>query len=166
MQLVLSPNPILSQVTEPWDFATDQDPEVLEKEMIKIMQTFQGIGLSANQVGILKRVFVIKLQNNAEPFAMFNPSVIKRSDAIQTSNEGCLSFPNLWLDIPRPQVIESEYFDITGKQCTITLTGIDARCFLHELDHLNGVVFTEHVSQMKLILARKKQRKNNGRTKR
>jgi peptide deformylase len=71
----------------------------------------------------------------------------------------------LWLGVKRPTSIEAEYFDKLGNKCIITLTGIDARCFLHELDHLNGIVFTQKVSPMKLMLARKKQRKYNGRTK-
>ena len=96
---------------------------------------------------------------------MSNPKVTSQSSTIQDTEEGCLSFPDLWLGVKRPQSIEAEYLDKTGKQCTITLTGTDARCFLHELDHLDGIVFTEKVSQMKLMLARKKQRKYNGRTK-
>jgi peptide deformylase len=165
MQLILDPNPILKQRAEDWNFEEDTGAEQLEREMIQIMKTFNGAGLAANQVGLLKRVFVIKLTDRDEPFAMFNPSVISQSNTIQNSEEGCLSFPKLWLDIARPKQIESEYFDKTGNKCTITLTGFDARCFLHELDHLNGQVFTEKVKSMQLMLARKKQRKNNGRTK-
>lgn len=168
MNLILAPNPILLQVSEEWNFAVDIDAETVETEMIHLMKTFNGIGLAGNQVGLLKRVFVIKLKHHedrTEPFAMFNPKVISASNEIQTTDEGCLSFPELWLGVSRPNKIESEYLDKQGNTCTITLTGIDARCFLHELDHLNGVVFIDKVSQMKLILARKKQRKYNGRTK-
>jgi peptide deformylase len=96
---------------------------------------------------------------------MFNPRVLSESSTTQTTDEGCLSFPELWLGVSRPNKIESEYLDKNGNTCTITLTGIDARCFLHELDHLNGIVFTEKVSPMKLMLAKKQQRKYNGRTK-
>jgi peptide deformylase len=164
MKLVLDPDPILKQQAIDWDFETDQDAEQIESEMISLMKTFKGIGLAANQVGLLRRVFTIQLKDR-EPFAMFNPKVTSQSSTIQDTEEGCLSFPDLWLGVKRPQSIEAEYLDKTGKQCTITLTGTDARCFLHELDHLDGIVFTEKVSQMKLMLARKKQRKYNGRTK-
>jgi len=163
--LRLDPDPILKQCAEDWDFAVDKNAGEVEAEMIRLMKIFKGIGISANQVGLLKRVFVLKLKDSTEPFAMFNPTVISESKESQDSEEGCLSFPELWLGIKRPKEIEAVYLDKLGNECKIKLTGLDARCFLHELDHLNGVVFTEKVSQMKLILARKKQRKKNGRTK-
>jgi peptide deformylase len=166
MKLILDPDPILKQIAVPWDFSVDINAEQVEAEMIEIMKTFHGRGLAGNQVGLLKRVFVIKLESTGETLAMFNPKVIGLSDTEQDSEEGCLSFPNLWLKIKRPNKIDVEYLDKTGKECKITLTGIDARCFLHELDHLDGITFTNKVSQMKLLLARKQQRKNNGRTKR
>ena len=81
------------------------------------------------------------------------------------AEEGCLSFPNLWLAVKRPASINAKYLDRTGKECTIELKGIDARCFLHELDHLDGVCFTDKVSKLKLAMAIKKQRKHNGRAK-
>lgn len=168
MKLVVDPDPILKQTAVAWDFEVDENAEVVEQEMVSIMKSFKGIGLAANQVGLLKRVFTIQLQKHpelTEPFAMFNPEVLDKSTNEQSGEEGCLSFPNLWLDIKRSQSIDVKYLDKLGKECKITLTGIDARCFLHELDHLDGEVFTDKVSQMKLILARKQQRKRNGRTK-
>lgn len=165
MKLVLDPDPILKKRAEDWDFTIDKDAEKIESEMISIMKAFNGRGLAANQVGLLKRVFVIKLEKTGQTLAMFNPKVIANEQSEIDQEEGCLSFPNLWLKIKRPNKIDVEYLDNTGKEFTITLSGIDARCFLHELDHLNGVVFTSKISQMKLALARKKQRKNNGRTK-
>lgn len=170
MKLVVDPDPILKQVAEEWNFEKDTNAAEVESEMIQIMKTFYGRGLAGNQVGLLKRVFTIQLEHHpdkAEPFAMFNPKVVAiDNESIEDFEEGCLSFPNLWLQVKRPRAITSEYFDKDGNKCIIQLTGIDARCFLHELDHLNGVVFTDKVSQLKLALARKKQRKNNGRTKR
>lgn len=159
MKLILDPDPILKQRAVEWDFAVDTNAEEVESEMIKIMTTFRGRGLAGNQVGLLKRVFIIKLDKTGETVSMFNPEVVESGTAEQSGEEGCLSFPNLWLDVKRPNKIDVKYFDKNGKECTITLTGIDARCFLHELDHLNGITFTDKVSQMKLMLARKKQRK-------
>jgi len=164
MKLVKDPDPILKQPAIEWDFSVDTNTEETENGMIEIMQSFNGIGLAANQVGLLKRVLTIQLQNHPEitkPFAMFNPKIVMVDDTVPMieSEEGCLSFPNLWLKVKRFKGVTVEYFDKTGKSCIIELSGIDARCFLHELDHLNGIVFTEHVSQMKLMLARKKQRK-------
>jgi peptide deformylase len=167
MKLINSPNPILLQRAEEWNFDSDIGADAVEQQMVEIMQAHGGIGLAGNQVGLLKRVFTIKLQDNDTPLAMFNPRVISASEHVHLAEEGCLSFPELWLDVKRPCTIDSEYFDKSGNKCTITLTGIDARCFLHELDHLDGKVFTQQVSPMKLLLAQKKQlkRKRNGRTK-
>lgn len=160
LKLVLDPDPILLQRAEEWDFAVDTNAHELENEMIQLMKTFNGRGLAGNQVGILKRVFTIKLEQTGETLAMFNPKIVSVNNGEQEIEEGCLSFPNLWIKIKRPNKIDVEYLDKHGKECKNTLTGIDARCFLHELDHLDGIVFTSKVSQMKLILARKNQRKN------
>lgn len=165
LKLIVSPNPILLEKAVDWDFSADANANDLEKEMISIMETFNGIGLAANQVGILKRVFVIKLKDKDAAFGMFNPKLVSVSKEQQSNQEGCLSFPNLWLDVKRPASIDVEYLDSAGNECKITLKGIDARCFLHELDHLDGKVFTEKVNPMALMLAQKKQkskRKYNG----
>jgi len=165
MKLITSPNIVLKTQAVEWNFDTDTDAAALEVDMVKLMIDSNGIGLAANQVGILKRVFAIRLADQV-PFCMFNPKVLSVSKEEQSDEEGCLSFPDLWLDVKRPQSVEAEYFDRQGKECKITLTGIDARCFLHELDHLDGVCFTDKISQLKLAMAIKKQRKRNGRTKR
>lgn len=159
MKLILDPDPILKQRANEWDFSVDSGAIELEKEMIETMNMFRGRGLAGNQVGLLKRVFVIKLDATGETLAMFNPEVIDESKFEQSGDEGCLSFPNLWLDVKRPNNISVKYFDKFGKECKISLSGMDARCFLHELDHLNGITFTTKVSSMKLMLAKKKQRK-------
>ena len=160
MKLVLDPDPILKQKAVEWDFTVDTNAEEVEAEMIQIMKAFKGRGLAGNQVGLLKRVFTIHLDQTGETLAMFNPRIVESTSACQTAEEGCLSFPNLWLTVKRPNKIDVEYLDKTGKECKITLTGIDARCFLHELDHLDGITFTDKVSPMTVLLARKKQRKN------
>lgn len=125
------------------------------------MKANNGIGLAGNQVGLLRRVFVMKLQDGRE-LGCFNPWIMFGDNDKINDNEGCLSFPNLWLKVQRHNKITAAYLDNTGKQCIIELEGIDARCFQHELDHLNGVTFTEYVSDLKLKMARKKQRKLNG----
>lgn len=171
MKLIKSPDPILLQTAIAWDFATDSNAAEVEESMVDLMiNSNHAIGLAANQVGLTKRVFALQLQNHPtmlSPFAMFNPILISVSTEIQIGLEGCLSFPDLWLEIKRPILIDVEYFDKFGIQCILQLNGIDARCFLHELDHLNGICFTQKVSQLKLAMAQKKQfkRKQNGRTK-
>lgn len=169
MQLVPDNDVSLKVIADNWLFDLDQNPEILEQNLIKLMIESNGIGLSANQVGILKRVFSIQLQDHPtikQPLAMFNPSLISASEEEVLGLEGCLSFPNLWLEIKRPKHIEVQYFDKNAQECKLNLSNTDARCFLHELDHLNGICFVEKVSKLKLNYAIKKQRKVNGRTKR
>jgi len=160
--LVKEGDPILTQEAEHWDFINQVILAVeVEREMLEIMRASKGIGLAGNQVGLLRRVFVMQLQDGRE-LGCFNPWIMfGDNDKIQ-DDEGCLSFPNLWLKVARHNKITASYLDNTGKPCIIELEGLDARCFQHELDHLNGVTFTEHVSDLKLQMARKKQRKLNG----
>jgi peptide deformylase len=129
--------------------------------MLETMNASNGIGLAANQVGLDRRVFVMKLTDGRE-MGFFNPYILYGDNDLEDGEEGCLSFPNLWLRVKRNKKITAGYLDNTGKQCIIELEGIDARCFQHELDHLDGITFTEHVSDLKLKMARKKQRKLNG----
>ena len=168
LQLVKSPNEGLLVPAIDWDFGVDTGTESVEKDMLELLIAARGIGLAAQQVGLTKRVFAIKLKNG-NMLAMFNPKSKSTSAKEHSADEGCLSFPDLWLNVNRPISVEAEYFDKCGNQCTMTLEGIDARCFLHELDHLNGVVFTSKVTPMQLLLAQKEnltKRNRNGRTKR
>lgn len=165
MQLIKFPNQVLKQKAEDWDFEKDTGAESLEVDMVQLMVQSNGIGLAANQVGLLKRVFAIRLKDQV-PFCMFNPHIIKSDGTIVEGEEGCLSFPDLFFNVKRQQNITVGYLDRKGKDCIIELSGIDARCFQHELDHLDGVCFTDYISPLKLALAIKKQRKKrNGRTK-
>jgi peptide deformylase len=123
-----------------------------------------GVGLAANQVGIAKRVFVIGNLNIPEfpkPFALFNPKIIGVSEELSVFKEGCLSYPGLWLNIKRPKKIIAEYQDRYATTHTVAIDGYVARCFQHELDHLDGVCFVDKVSPLKLQLAMKKIRKHN-----
>jgi len=161
MKLYLEDDPILKQKAENWDFENHVNAAVIEREMIETMKSSNGIGLAGNQVGLLRRVFVMKLADGRE-IGCFNPWIMIGDNDLINGEEGCLSFPNLWIKVERHNKITAAYLDNTGKQCIIELEGIDSRCFQHELDHLNGVTFTEHVSNLKLQMARKKQRKLNG----
>jgi peptide deformylase len=161
LNLVKDPDPILKQKAENWDFENHINAAVIEKEMLEIMKANNGIGLAGNQVSLLRRVFVMKLTDGRE-IGFFNPTILVGDNDNQEDTEGCLSFPNLWLKIPRHNKITAMYLDNTGKQCIIELEGLDSRCFQHELDHLDGITFTEYVSDLKLNMARKKQRKLNG----
>ena len=159
--LIHETNPILKQKAENWDFETHVNAAVIEREMLELMRSSNAIGLAGNQIGLLRRVFVMKLADGRE-LGCFNPWIMLGDNDLINGEEGCLSFPNLWLKVERHNKITAAYLDNTGKQCIIELKGIDARCFQHELDHLDGITFTEHVSALKLQMARKKQRKLNG----
>ena len=161
LKLHTEDDPILKQPAERWDFVNHVNAAVIEREMLELMRACNAIGLAGNQVGLLRRIFVMRTADGRE-LGCFNPWIMIGDNDLIHSEEGCLSFPNLWLKVPRHNKITAAYLDNTGKQCIIELEGIDARCFQHELDHLDGVTFTEHVSNLKLQMARKKQRKLNG----
>lgn len=169
LKLVKHPNEILNETMPDFDFENPvMDPRTLEEEMVKLMAESGGMGLSANQVGVRARMFVIEtknLQGVHTPFAVFNPKVIATDPDEESGDEGCLSFPNLYFKVKRSPHVVAEFLDRDANKCIIRFDGIDARCFLHELDHLNGICFTDRISKLKLEMALKKQRKLNGRTK-
>jgi len=162
MEFKLGPHESLVEKSTPWNFATDGDAEQLEKDMIDFMISAKGIGLAANQIGMTKQVFVIGSNNIPGfpmPFAVFNPKIINISEDVALDQEGCLSYPDLWLAIKRPTKIQVEYQNSKGDIIEAEMDGLVSRCFQHEFDHLNGICFVDKVSQMKLNLAMKRIRK-------
>ena len=121
------------------------------------MKLYGGLGLSANQCGVFQRVFVIG--TDQFQIACINPKVVKFNTEPVKGNEGCLSFPGLFLNTPRCENVDVEYTDENGIVRKMTLEGITARCFLHELDHLNGIRFVDHVGPVALAQGRRKQTK-------
>ncbi|MFZ9848073.1 MAG: peptide deformylase [Flavobacteriales bacterium] len=121
------------------------------------MGKFSGLGLSANQCGIKLRAFLI----GTDQFQIFciNPKVTDQSAEQSKDNEGCLSFPGLFCKIERPKWVDVEFTTQNGELKQMRLEGLTARCFLHELDHLNGVRFIERIGPVALQMARKKQNK-------
>jgi peptide deformylase len=130
---------------------------MLAKRMKMTMKLYGGIGLSANQCGVSERMFVI----GTDEFQMvcINPKVIKKSETAVKNKEGCLSYPGLFLSIDRPDWIDVEYTDEFGNTKESRLEGVSAQCFLHELDHLNGIKFVTYAKPVALQMARKKQKK-------
>ena len=160
MKLVKSPSKWLEKKVQPFDFEK-LDALNIADEMIKLMVQEGGIGLSANQVALDAQIFVTKpyFVNNNQPLVFINPEIVSITEEVEDMPEGCLSHPDLFLKVKRPKGVFAKYLDITAKECTIELYDIDARCFLHEYDHLQGIEFTDRVSKLKLDLARKKQTK-------
>jgi peptide deformylase len=160
MRLVKSPDPWLEKKVEPFDFEK-LDAKAISEEMIELMLAEGGIGLSANQVALDAQIFVMKphlLEDNS-PLVIINPVLTSVTVNYEDLPEGCLSHPGLYLKVKRPRGLIAKYLDINAKECTIELYDIDARCFLHEWDHLQGVEFTDRVSKLKLDMAKKKQKK-------
>ena len=121
------------------------------------MKLYNGLGLSANQCGVFERVFIVG--NEEIVIVCINPKLIKASDDLIKDNEGCLSFPGLFLKVERASSVEVEYYDLQGKKYNTTFTGLTARCFLHELDHMNGITMNKHVKPLALKMAKEKQGK-------
>jgi len=160
MKLVKSPDPWLQKQVSKFNF-DKLDADFISKEMIGLMLVEGGIGLSANQIGLDAQIFVMKpfLLSDKTPFAVINPVIEKVTEDKELMPEGCLSHPGLFLNISRPKGLVAKYLDISAKECTIELYDIDARCFLHEYDHLQGIEFTDRVSRLKLDMAKKKLKK-------
>ena len=130
------------------------DPKEIEKKLIEVMDKFGGLGLSANQVGLDARVFIMKTADKGT-VAFFNPEFTKVSQETDLMKEGCLSFPDIYLMIKRSKQVEMKYYDSDGVQHVIMLEGLGARCVQHEVDHLNGIIFLQRASQMKVERALK-----------
>lgn len=131
--------------------------EDLASLMHQTRKEHKAIGLAANQCGIPIRMFV--MGTDGHDFTCINPEIVNTNTTRVQIKEGCLSFPGLLLDVKRPSDITVKYYDENLNLVECKLSGMLARCFQHELDHLNGVTFTEHVSKLRLDMGRKKQSK-------
>lgn len=151
LPLVLVPQPVLRQVAEPVDEVTDELVKLAD-DMAETMYDAPGIGLAANQIGVLKRVIVMDCAREDAPPAlwkMFNPEIILRSDEATKMEEGCLSIPGHNAEVKRPSEVHVAYLDSDGVRQEMQATGLLAACVQHEIDHLNGVLFIDHLSRLK-----------------
>lgn len=156
--LVPESHPVLHEVLLEFDFSNPPvNPNEFASTLVETCKKHKGYGLSANQCGFKHRVFVMGAGD--EYVAFFNPKVISLSDEMALMDEGCLSYPLLTLKISRPKEIMVEYQDFNGELRNTKLVGISARCFLHELDHMNGIVYTSRVKPLAFQMAMKKRDK-------
>jgi peptide deformylase len=156
--LVPETHPALKFKLPDFDFANPPvDPSEFASSLVETCKKYNGLGLSANQCGYNYRVFV--MGSGEEYVAFFNPKIISVSEETTRMEEGCLSYMDLFLNIERPSIIEVEYQDFTGATKTAKFAGITARCFQHELDHMNGIVYTMHVKPLAMQMAMKKRSK-------
>jgi peptide deformylase len=162
LNIVKFPDPILRERMPDFDFADPiVDPKQLEKDMIETMLSNNGMGLAANQVGIATRVFTMghpSMPENAQAF--FNPEVVANTDDIADLEEGCLSFPGIFVTIKRPKAVKVRWQNSSGEWQEGEFKGYECKCFLHELDHLEGIVFSDRTSQLKWAMAMKKFKSN------
>lgn len=153
-------DPILQEKLQDFDFSKpDIDPELLEKTLVSLMLQYRGVGLAANQIGYNRRVFAMGTKESAD--ALFNPIIIEESEEKVIESEGCLSFPGIYIEIERPKGLIVECYNSKGDPQNFELVGFDARIFYHELRHLNGDVFLQDVSRLKLERAIKKAKTYN-----
>ena len=157
---------VLSSIA-PFDIEHFKKEEKIElkeftNNMFETMKSYGGIGLSANQVGKPYRMFIMgdhSQIHKGKKWVCINPEIKEISKQTTRMKEGCLTFPFLFLDIERPSAIKVKYLDEELKEQEEEMIGIVARCFQHELDHMQGIVFTEKVSKFKLDYALKKRDK-------
>jgi len=150
-EIITLPDPRLRQVSEP--VATiDGDIRRLADDMLETMYAAPGIGLAAIQVGVRKRVITLDLAKKDEPPApqvFINAEVVSTSEERATYEEGCLSIPEYYDEVERPSQVKVRYTDLDGTVQEIEANGLLATCLQHEIDHINGVLFIDHLSKLK-----------------
>ena len=149
--ILIAPHPILRRKTRPVrpeDAATLRD---LLPRMFEAMYLAPGIGLAAPQVGLDLRFAIVDLHENdlRAPITLINPEVIRESDQLAAREEGCLSLPGQYAEIVRPESVRVRYHDLDGTRHELDATGLLATCLQHEIDHLDGVLFVDHLSALK-----------------
>ena len=145
LNIVKDGDPILRKKSRPVE-VIDERIKTLAEDMIETMRATNGCGLAAVQVGKLRRLVVVEVEEN-KPYVMINPEIIKR-EGNQQDVEGCLSVPNQWGITDRPMTVTVRYTGLDGKVHKATGSELKARAFCHELDHLDGILFTDNVIRM------------------
>lgn len=166
LSILEAPDPRLKVKSMPVDEVTDETRKLIE-DMFETMYDAPGIGLAAVQVGVPKRLLVIDLQERDEetdatirnPMVFINPEILEASDELASYNEGCLSVPDQYADVERPSVIRARWLDRDGKGHEKRIDGMLATCLQHEMDHLEGILFIDHLSKLKRDMVLKKLQK-------
>ncbi|MDF1631705.1 peptide deformylase [Mycoplana sp. MJR14] len=149
--LIILPDPILRQVSQPLE-AINDEARRLADDMLETMYDAPGIGLAAIQIGVPRRMLVLDVSKEGEektPLVFINPEIVASSDQRSVYEEGCLSIPDYYAEVERPAGITVRYLDRDGRGQTIEADGLLATCLQHEIDHLNGVLFIDHISKLK-----------------
>ena len=166
-ELILEGNPILNKRLETFNFTDPQeDPKKLKEELLQAMVKYEGVGLSACQLGIDLTVFVMRF--NGDAIVCFNPRITQYTEESTYMREGCLSFPGLYFPVTRSHGINATYANEEGTVMSASFIEVSAKIFQHEYDHMSGKLYTEYTNGIMMRNARKKQnlwrrkRKNNG----
>jgi peptide deformylase len=158
-----TPDPILRQISSPVEEVTDELRKLID-DMFDTMYAAPGIGLAAIQVGVPKRLLVIDLQEPEEeggepikdPLVFVNPEILEVSETTKPYNEGCLSLPDQYAEVLRPDRVRARWLDRNGQAHEEWIDGLLAVCLQHEIDHLNGILFIDHLSRLKRDMIMKK----------
>lgn len=160
-EILVVPHPVLKQVSEPVPEVTD-DLRALMDDMLETMYAAPGIGLAAVQIGVPKRIIVMDLAREgeeAQPRYFVNPEIVWASDETAPYEEGCLSVPDIYDEVERPARVKLRYLNYQGEAVEEDAEGLFAVCIQHEMDHLEGVLFIDHLSRLKREQAIKKVKK-------
>ncbi len=170
LPLVIAPDPRLKKISETVKEEDINDElRVFMDDMLETMYEHHGLGLAAVQVGALKRIIAMDVAMGSirydgshdpdatpDPIFLINPEIVKASEEKFVFEEGCLSFPTQFADVERPKKVTVRFFDYYGKERELDFEGLAAVCIQHEMDHLNGIVFVDHISKMKREMIVKK----------
>ncbi|MBQ7196047.1 MAG: peptide deformylase [Synergistaceae bacterium] len=152
------PDPVLKKNSQPVEVFDEELAKFVEK-LFASMHAHDGVGLAAPQVGVLKKIAVVEYEGKS--YILINPKVVDQKGT-QEGEEGCLSFPGIYANVLRPQWVKIETQDLKGEVQTLEGEGYVARAFLHEMDHLNGKLFMDYLSNLKRNAIKKKISKNTG----
>ena len=161
LSIIRAPDPRLKKKCMPVG-QVDDDIRQLMADMLETMYAAPGVGLAAPQVGVLKRVIVIDTADSEgcrDPIKMADPEIIAASDELALREEGCLSFPDQFEEVERPDTVTVRYVDQKNQVCQLDATGLQAVCVQHEIDHLDGVLLVDHLSTLKRSIILRKMAK-------
>jgi peptide deformylase len=159
--ILTAPDRRLKAISAPVE-KVDAEARRLLDDMIESMYAADGMGLAAIQIGVPKRIIVMDLDQKSgkkNPLVFINPRIIQASEELARFEEGCLSVPDIWEEVERPARITAEHLDRNGKVVKLDAAGLLATCLQHEMDHLEGVLFIDHLSRLKRSIALRKLQK-------
>ena len=160
-KILTIPDPILRKISEPVK-NVNQDIKNLLDDMLEAMYEAPGIGLAAVQIGVLKRAIVIDLSKDIrkkEPIFIVNPEIVSQSKNLVSYEEGCLSIPNQFAEVERPNSCKIKFLNYNGEKKELQAEGLLATCIQHDIDHLNGILFIDYLSKLKKDIIIKKVKK-------